>query len=67
MLDDEEGWTRKKEGRGGRSDEEEGATRTGRKEKVAKGRIIGLAGPCFNNKLGLTLFHSLLIDLPPIN
>ena len=55
-----EGGTRRKEERGGRRNEEEGGTR-GRdeesekmkklfkkmkNEKVAKGRVIGLAGPC---------------------
>ena len=36
----------------GRRDGEEGGTRRVKKmksEKVAKGRIIGLAGPCFQN------------------
>ena len=43
---------RKKEGRGGRRDEEAGEGRRDKesekmkKEKVARGRIIGLAGPC---------------------
>ena len=42
--DEEEGGT-KKEGGGGRKDE---ASEKMKKGKVAKGRIIGLAGPCFN-------------------
>ena len=41
--DEEEGVTRRKEGRGGRRDEESEKMKN---EKVAKGRIIGLAGPC---------------------
>ena len=55
-MDEEERGMRRKEGRGGRSDEEKGATRRVKKrksckkkmknEKVAKGRNIGLAGPC---------------------
>ena len=58
--DEEEGGTRRKDGQGGRTDGEEGGTGRmegrGRKdekavkmknERVAKGRIIGLAGPCF--------------------
>ncbi len=61
MLDGEKRGTRKKEGRGGRRDDEEGGT--GRKEgrgerknkKVAKGRIIGLAGPCFSIFLSLSV------------
>ena len=49
---EEEGVTRRKEGRGGMWDEEEGGTEEGvtrrvKNEKVAKGRIIGLAGPGF--------------------
>ena len=47
--DEEEGGTGRKEGRGGRRDGEKGGTRRVKKmknEKVAKGRIIGLAGPC---------------------
>ena len=40
----------RKEGRGGRSDEEgekmKKLLKKMRNEKVAKGRIIGLAGPC---------------------
>ena len=50
--DEVEGESRKKEGQGGRRDGEEGGTRRVKKmknEKVAKGRIIGLAGPCFLN------------------
>ena len=49
--------TRRKAGRGGRRYGEEGGTRRVKKnekvvkkmknEEVAKGRIIGLAGPCF--------------------
>ena len=34
-----------KEGQGGRRDEE--SEKKMKNEKVAKGRIIGLAGPCF--------------------
>ncbi len=52
--DKEEGRTRRKEVQGGRRDEEEGG-RSEKKlkkllknEKVAKGCIIGLAGPCFH-------------------
>ena len=41
--DEEEGGTRRKEGRGGRRDEESEKMKN---EKVDKGRIIGLAGPC---------------------
>ena len=41
--DGEEGGTRRKEGWGGRRDEEKKLL----KEKVAEGRIIGRAGPCF--------------------
>ena len=37
---------RRKEGRGGMRDEESEKMKN---EKVAKGRIIGLAGPCFLN------------------
>ena len=52
---DEEGGTKGKEGREGRRDGEEGGTRKVEKmkkflkkdEKVAKRRIIGLAGPCY--------------------
>ena len=51
VLDEEEGGTRRKEGR---RNGEEGGTRRMKKllkkmrnEKVAKGRIIGLAGPCY--------------------
>ena len=40
----EEGGTRRKEGWGGRRDKEREKMKN---EKVAKGRIIGLAGPCF--------------------
>ena len=43
MLGDEEGGTMRKEGRGGRRDEE---IEKMKNKKVAKGRIIGLAGPC---------------------
>ena len=47
---EEEGGTRRKEGRGGRRDEESEKMLKGVKkmknEEVAKGRIIGLAGPC---------------------
>ena len=42
--DEEAGGTRRKEGRGGRRDEESEKMKN---EKVARGRIIGLAGPCF--------------------
>ena len=50
MLDEEEGGTRRKEGRGGRRAEESEKMKKVKKkkmknEKVAKGRIIGLAGP----------------------
>ncbi len=41
--DEEEGGTRRKEGRGGR----EKVVKKMKNEKVAGGRIIGLAGPCF--------------------
>ena len=48
--DEEEGGTRRKEGRGGRRDEESEKMKKllerMKNEKVAKGRIIGLAGPC---------------------
>ena len=55
MLDeekrDETGGTRRKEGRGGRRDEErekmKKLIKKMKNEKVAKGRIIGLAGPCY--------------------
>ena len=40
---EEEGGSRRKEERGGRRDEE---SEKKKNEKVAKGRIIGLAGPC---------------------
>ena len=43
MLDEEERGTRRKEGRGGRRDEESEKMKI---EKVARGCIIGLAGPC---------------------
>ena len=50
MQDEKEGGIRRKEGRGGRSDEEsEKMKKLFKKiknEKVAKGRFIGLAGPC---------------------
>ena len=40
-------WTRKKEARGGKRDEEsEKMKKLLKNEKIAKGRIIGLAGPC---------------------
>ena len=49
--DEEEGGTRREEGRGGRRDEESETMKKlfekMKNEKVAKGRIIGLAGPCF--------------------
>ena len=53
MLDeekrDEEGGMRRKEGRGGRKDDEsekmKKLLKEMKNEKVAKGRIIGLAGP----------------------
>ena len=50
LLDEEEGGTRRKEGRGGRRDEElkRKVVEKMKNEKVAKGRIIGLAGPCFS-------------------
>ena len=51
VLDKEKRGTRRKEGRGGRRDEESEKMKKSFKkmknEKVAKGRIIGLAGPCF--------------------
>ena len=40
---EEEGGSRTKEGQGGRRDEESEKMKN---EKVAKGRIIGLTGPC---------------------
>ena len=50
VLDEEKRGTRRKEGRGGRRDEESERMKKMFKkmttEKVAKGRIIGLAGPC---------------------
>ena len=49
--DEEEGRTGRKEGRGGRREEEskrnEKVAKKMKNEEVAKGRIIGLAGPCF--------------------
>ena len=49
--DEEEGGTGRKEGRGGRRGEEsekmKNLLKEMKNEKVAKGRIIGLAGPCF--------------------
>ncbi len=49
--DEEEGGTRRKGGRGARRDEEsEKMIKLLKNEKVAKGRIIGLAGPCFHTK-----------------
>ena len=52
MRDKEEGGTGRKEGRGGRRDEERGEKKLLKKkknEKVAKGPIIGLAGPCLTD------------------
>jgi len=57
--DGEEGGTGSKEGWGGRRDMEEGGAskkmkkllRKMKNEKVAKGRIIGLAGPCYTNNI----------------
>ena len=43
--DNEDGGTGREEGRGGRRDEESEKMKN---EKVAKGRIIGLAGPCLD-------------------
>ena len=43
--DGEEGGTGRKEGRGRRKNEK--LLKKMKNEKVAKGRIIGLAGPCF--------------------
>ena len=64
--DEKEGGMRRKEGRGGKREEEEGGTRRVKKmnkllkimknEKVAKGRIIGLVGPCL-------LFHTFILTL----
>ena len=45
--DGEEGGTGRKEGRGERKNKKV----VKKNEKVAKGRIIGLAGPCFSCKL----------------
>ena len=49
--DEEEGGTKRKEGRGGIRDEEsekmKKLLKKMKNEKVAKGRIIGLAGLCF--------------------
>ena len=51
MLDEEKRGFGRKEGRGGRRGEESEKMKNLLKEikndKVAKGRIIGLAGPCF--------------------
>ena len=51
MLDEEKRGTRRKEGRGGRRNEESKKMKKSLKkmenEKVAKRRIIGLAGPCY--------------------
>ena len=50
VLDEEKREIRRKEGRGGRRDEESEKMKLLKKnenEKVAKERIIGLAGPCF--------------------
>ena len=52
--DEEQGGTRRKEVRGGRRDEEsekmKKLLKKMKNEKVAKGHIIGLAGPCFRLK-----------------
>ena len=49
---EEERGTRRKEGRGGGKDEEseknDKVVKKMKNEKVAKRRIIGLAGPCFS-------------------
>ena len=49
--DEEKGGMERKEGRGRRRDEEsekmKKLLKEMKNEKVAKGRIIGLAGPCF--------------------
>ena len=51
MLDEEKRGTRRKVGRGKRRDEEsekkKKLLKKMKNEKVAKGRIIGLGGPCF--------------------
>ena len=56
--DEEEGGTGRKEGQGGRRDKEsekrKKLLKKMKKEKVAKGCIIGLAGPCFSY---MTCFH----------
>ena len=45
MIDEEERGARRKEGRGGRSDEEsESCKEKMKKEKVARGRIVDLGG-----------------------
>ena len=50
----EEGRTGRKEGRGGRKDKESEKMKKlfkkMKNEQVAKGRIIGLAGPCFGGR-----------------
>ena len=53
----------RKGGHGGRSDEESERTKKLLKneKKIAKGRIIGLVGPCFSFFTTLSLFLSLLI------
>ena len=54
VLDEEKIGMRKKEGQGGRRNEESEKTKKLLKkmknEKVAEGRIIGLAGPCYGKK-----------------
>ena len=51
MRDGEEGGTGRKEGWGGsrveESEKNEKVVKKDENEKVAKGRIIGLAGPCY--------------------
>ncbi len=52
--DEKEGGTRRKEGRegsrNGESEKMKKLLKEMKNEKVAKGRIIGLAGPCFNKE-----------------
>ena len=54
---------RRQEGRGGRRGEEsekmKSLLKEMKNEKVAKGRIIGLAGPCFSLFLSFFLFYFL--------
>ena len=67
--DEEEGGTRRKEARVGRRDEENEKMnkllKRMKNEKVAEGRIIGLAGPClFLNDGGLNNWCSM--SFPPV-